>query len=183
MNTAKPKLSIDEQVTFLKDTKGLLFNITSEKEAVEFLNSRNYFFKLKSYCKNYDKNKAGQYINLEFAYLQELSKLDMYLRRFILKLTIDIEHILKTKLIKDFSSNTACDGYKIVQDFFIQYPKIKDEIANYHSKGYTAKDNILGKYKTDLALWNIIEIIEFGKFIKLCDFYYDKYPDKDYKKI
>lgn len=65
----------------------------------------NYYFKLKSYGKNYDKYlttaKKGQYINLDFSYLQELSILDMYLRKSIISMALDIEHTLKTQLLYD----------------------------------------------------------------------------------
>ena len=62
----------------------------------KFLRYNNYYFKLKSYAKNYPINpKNGKYVNLEFAYLVELSKLDMYLRKIILGMCLDVEHILK----------------------------------------------------------------------------------------
>lgn len=40
--------------------------------------------KLASYRANYDKRKSnGEYINLDFAYLRELSTIDMHLRYLI----------------------------------------------------------------------------------------------------
>ena len=59
---------------------------------------------MKSYAKNYPINpKNGKYVNLEFAYLVELSKLDMYLRKIILGMCLDVEHILKTRMLYDLS--------------------------------------------------------------------------------
>ena len=75
----KPKLSIDEQISYMRDKKGIKFNIITEEEAIDFLHNSNYFFKLKSFCKNYDKNNTtGKYIDLEFAYLRELSTIDAF---------------------------------------------------------------------------------------------------------
>lgn len=92
----KRKLSIDEQIDYMKNKSGIRFNIINEKEAKEFLTNNNYYFKIKSYAKNYEKyqegENAGKYINLEFAYLKELSTLDMYFRRIIMKITLDTEH-------------------------------------------------------------------------------------------
>lgn len=51
----KRKLSIDEQIDYMKNKSGIKFNIVSEQEAKEFLKNNNYYFKIKSYAKNYEK--------------------------------------------------------------------------------------------------------------------------------
>ena len=49
-------------------------------ESKSFLNYNNYYFKLKSYARNYNVNPlTNQYYNLDFAYLIKLSKLDMFI--------------------------------------------------------------------------------------------------------
>ena len=59
----KKKLTIDEQIEDLKK-KGVTFEIMSEEEAKKFLRYNNYYFKLKSYAKNYPINpKNGKYVN------------------------------------------------------------------------------------------------------------------------
>jgi hypothetical protein len=69
---SKPKLTIDEQIEHMK-SKGIQFHLVNESAAKNFLLKNNYYFKIKSYTKNYDTytstDKKGQYINLEFAYL------------------------------------------------------------------------------------------------------------------
>lgn len=182
MQNHKPKLNVQNQVDYLEN-KGLLFNITNKKDAINFLSNSSYFYKLKSYSKNYEKKVDHKYINLEFAYLQELSTLDMHFRRFNIRLTLDLEHILKTKLVKDFNQNSSCDGYEIVGNFLSNNSRLKNELTSYNPTGYTAKDNILKKYGTDLALWNFIEMIDFGKFISFCNFYYTQYPDVLFNEI
>lgn len=54
-----------------------------------FLLDRTQFkiVKLKSYARNYNMNsQTKKYFNLDFAYLVELSKLDMYIRKIILEI-------------------------------------------------------------------------------------------------
>lgn len=177
----KPKLTIKDQINHMKNDKGILFNLTNEEDAIEFLNNSNYYFKIKSYAKNYDKyingDKVGKYINLEFAYLQELSRLDMYFRKFIIRMTLDIEHFTKTKLVKDCSNNDLEDGYTIVREFLDKYEYIEDSIYKKSNNNSVCSD-MIKKYEDNLAIWNIVEVLSFGDFIKLYSFYYDKYPCK-----
>lgn len=183
----KPKITIEDQINFLAN-KRIKFNITDKAEAKNFLTNNSYFFKIKSYAKNYSKNPNGTYIDLEFAYLVDLSTIDMHLRKFIIKICLDIEHLLKTKLLRDFDAD-KCDGYKIVDDFLSQNLSLKKylikstEIAKNNQNLYTAKDIILRKYGVNLSIWNFIEIIEFGNFINFCEFYYKTYNNEVYKQI
>ena len=72
----------DELISHMK-IKGIKFDIVKE-EAKIFLQNNNYYMKLASYRANYDKRKSnGEYINLDFAYLRELSTIDMHLRYLI----------------------------------------------------------------------------------------------------
>ena len=64
---------------------------------------------------------------MEFVYLQELSTLDMYFRRFILKVSLDIEHYLKTQLLRDCSRNNREDGYTIIDELFSECSLYKRE--------------------------------------------------------
>lgn len=173
----KNKLSITDQIAYMKNNNGIKFNIVNEEAAKEFLQNNNYYFKLKSYAKNYEKYNSGtnigKYINVEFAYLKDLSKIDMHLRMYIIKITLDIEHFLKTQLIRDFSENDKEDGYELVKDFFDKYPYIEKNI-NDKSKNSACSDLIL-KYKDNFAVWNIVEVLSFGDFIRLYEMYYEKY--------
>jgi abortive infection bacteriophage resistance protein len=177
----KPKLSIDEQIDYMKNQNGIQFNIINKEMAKEFLKYNNYYFKLKAYAKNYDKYEKGEnkgkYINLEFAYLVEMSKIDMYIRKFIMKMTLDVEHFLKTQLLRDFSDNNTEDGYSIIDELFNKYPYIKDNIQS--KKINSACADLIAKYDGEFAIWNIVEVLSFGDFIKLYDLYYRKYKTKN----
>ncbi len=156
----KPKLTIDEQIEHMRN-KGIRFEIISETDAKKFISENTYFFKIKSYAKNYPKNSVGKYINLDFAALQELSIIDMHLRRIILSITLNIEHAIKTHLNHHCCSNDAEDGYSIVASFrdTLHYTDIR---TNRYTK------SMVTKYESNYALWNYLEVISFGT---LCDFY------------
>ena len=116
----KNKLTIDEQIADLEE-KGVFFDIMNKEAAKKFLRYNNYYFKLKSYASNYPINhKNHKYVNLEFAYLVELSKIDMYFRKIILGMCLDIEHVLKTRMLYDISRNEKEDGYN-TKSKFIQF--------------------------------------------------------------
>lgn len=140
--------------------------------------------KLKAYEKNYDQYrstpKQGQYINLDFCYLKELSTLDMYLRKIILSMALDIEHALKVQLLLDLTNNPKEDGYAIVQEYlekdFTTVKAIHDKI------GKSAASDLIQKRLNeddDYALWEIVEVLSFGHFIDLYQLYYLKYPSKN----
>lgn len=115
----KRKLTIEEQIQDMID-KNIQFELYSQEEAKKFLKYNNYF-KLKSYARNYNINsQTKKYYNLDFAYLVELSKIDMYIRKIILELSLDVEHYLKVRIMNDLSNNPKEDGYNIVR-LFLQY--------------------------------------------------------------
>ncbi|WP_300347975.1 Abi family protein [Clostridium sp.] len=179
----KVNLCLDRQIEYMRDISGIKFDIISEEEAKEFLKNSNYYFKIKSFAKNYDKyykgENQGKYINLDFAYLQELSKLDMVLRKLIINMTLDIEHFAKTKLIYDCSENTYEDGYSIVEEFLNKHQYIKEELIRSKSYYNSISGDLKRKYSEKPAIWNLVEMISFGDFIKLYGFYYSKYKSKD----
>lgn len=173
----KFKLDLDGQISHMKNEKGILFSIVNEESAKEFLRYNNYYFKIKAYAKNYDQipkgENKGKYKSLEFAYLQELSTLDMYFRAFILELSLNIEHALKTKLLRDVTDNEVEDGYEIISDLVRTTPYLAKKITDRGKDSATA--NIVAKYDSDFAIWNIVEVLDFGDFIKLYRLYYEKY--------
>lgn len=181
----KPRLSVEQQIAHMKE-QGIKFNIMSEEEALAYLENNTYYFKLKEYAKLFDKKEPkaeeeiAQYLNLEFAYLVDLSKIDSYLRKIILKISLDIEHYLKAKLISDFNK-TDSDGYQIIDEFLACNPEHYE--AEFNSKEYgKACSNLVHKYRNDFAIWNIIEVLSFGDFTELFNFFYSKYALQIYKK-
>lgn len=176
----RKKLTIEEQIYDMKE-KGITFELASEEDAIAFLKYSNYYFKLKSYGRNYEKyrttEKKGQYVHLDFACLKELSILDMHLRNLILNLALNVEHTLKTQLMYDLSKNPAENGYTIVQRFleqdYLREKSIKDKINK-----SAASDLIRNHHEKSqpYALWEIAEVLSFGDFIELNRLYYNTYP-------
>ena len=166
----RPKLTIEQQVEYLKN-KGVTFELCSEEQAISFLKNNTFFFKIKAFDKNYIINPTtGKYLNLDFAYLMELSTLDMHFRRLISHATLDLEHYLKVWLIREISDDPDEDGYRIVERFFAVYPDVRASI-NGKSENSMCKDLIQKLQKEGYAVWNLIEVISFGDLIKLCELY------------
>ncbi|MBC3901671.1 Abi family protein [Acetobacterium malicum] len=173
----REKLSVEAQIEHMKSL-GIRFEIMDEEKAKDFLTYNTYFFKIKSYAKNYQKFdqgiRVGQYIDLDFAYLVELSTIDFHLSRLILKLTLDIEHALKVGLIRDITDNIDEDGYSIITDFLA----IPGNYANgnlQRKKSGAACSNLIRKYEDNYPIWVILECLPFGDFISLYEHYYEIY--------
>ncbi len=192
----KPKLLSSEIIDKIKNEKGITFNYISEEDAADFLKEKNNYFRLASYRKNYDKKligeNAGKYIDLDFAYLIDLSIIDMHLRFIIIKMCLDIEHDLKVRLLNDIALDTKEDGYSIVEDFLKLNEYLYDDIytkrqttyvgdlidkfftfdTHKSSTGKTIYDNL----EIRCPAWAFVEIISFGAFIKFYEYYYQLTP-------
>lgn len=170
--TPSLKLTVPEIITYCKETLGITFNLISKEEAAFFLQKNNYFFRLKQYaeiCRG--KTKSGKYIGLDFGHLVELSTIDMFFRKLLLKMTIDLEHYLKVKLVNNCQNNPLDDGYEVVKKFLEKNPKIKTSLKeNAFLAGYSG--NSFSKYIEYTAVWNLVEMISFHDFISFYSFYY-----------
>lgn len=188
----KPMLTSDQLIEHLRN-RGVLFSIISEDEAKTHLSQHNNYFKLSSYRKNYLKStggvNAGKYINLEFAHLVELARLDTEVRHILLQMALDIEHFLKVCLIKAVEDRMYNykdeDGYKIVAGYLSadEYPVGSDRtsLASKRSSSFKRKltqniDNpycggLINNYSADMPVWAFVELISFGDLIDLVRYY------------
>lgn len=170
----KEKLTLDEQIAHM-ERKGIKFGIIAQKEAKEILSGKTYYFKLKSYAKIYPKDAQGLYQGLEFAYMYEISKMDVAFRNFILTTALAIEHLTKTALLNAFNTSNE-DGYSIVERFLQadEGKNAQDELQKYESNNISIRGGnytLVTKYKDEMPIWVFIEIIGFNNFIKFYTFY------------
>lgn len=181
----KPMLNVEELVKHLQE-KGVKFELTPVEEAQKYLEENNNYFKLVSYRKNfpkYEKGKnVGRYIDLDFKMLEDLSIIDMRLRKTMLNIVLDLEHYAKVKLLSKIE-NTTKDGYSLVEKYILdlknknEYEFLENEL-NKNIKGTYCGD-LVSKYKGEYPIWVFIEIIPFGRFIKFYMFVANELQDKE----
>ena len=179
-------LTVDELIDHMK-AKGISFSIIPETDAKKFLHENNYYMKLASYRANYPKyetgSKQGQYINLDFAYLKELSTIDMHLRYLIMKMCLDIEHALKVSLISHVETNPDEDGYELIRRFIgytNPHGKQQNEYILKKIRGHKSSDyskDLIEKYYPYFPVWVFVELISFGDLTYLIAFYDELYSD------
>ena len=169
----EPKLTVPEIIEYCKNELGITFKIMDEQKANEFLHKNNYFFRIKQYTEICtDKTKSGKYNGLDFGHLVELSTIDMFLRKHLLKMTIDLEHYLKVNLVNDCQTNPADDGYGVVKAFFEKYPNIQKTIVSGNNfSSYSGMD--IEQCLAYPAVWNIVELLGFYDFTTFYSFYYE----------
>lgn len=177
----KPKLNTAQQIEHLKK-KGVQFTIVSESDALKYLSENNNFFKLTAYRKNYPKNRDGKYVNLEFAYLQDLAIMDMRIRKCLLNMCLDVEHNARMRIIHAIEQSDD-DGYQIVRRFRTEYPILADSALENAQKSIYCRD-LMKSYKDDLPIWVFVEVQQFGCLCTLfrfvADFTHDKNMINDY---
>ena len=178
---ARPKLTFDEMIIHMKN-KNIKFNMISEDEAKKILQESNYFFKVLSYRKNFEKDKEDRYLDLEFGMLTDLATIDMRLRYIVLKMCLDIEHNIKTKMLKDITNDDTEDGYSIVQDFFYDSNIDVETLLKPLKRESNYNFGLFDTYGENLPVWVLFEIISFGAFVKFVEFYYRRTNKDQYYK-
>lgn len=184
----KPILRFQEMPEKLEEL-GIQFNLTSKTEAMNILKNSNYYFKIASFRKNYEKDSNGKY-NIEFKHLQDLAVLDMRLRYVLLHYCLDIEHAIKTFLLRIVTNNPAEDGYSVVQSV-INLQDNPEEFKNslFSSVRYTKNGKVhfqdgFEKYYNNPPIWVVLEIISIGKLRHFVTYLLKLRPNnKDLAKI
>ena len=187
------KLKIEEQIEDLK-SKNIRFDneadkekgLMTEEDAKSFLRYNTFYFHFKQYAhafETYNKSTTIKYVDLSFGKMVELSKLDMYFRRIVLHMCLDVEHLLKARLIYDISENEEEDGKSIVGKYI---STLKNGYADYAGIKKEHKDSILAKLvakfpddENDLAAWKLVEVLPFGKFIDFYKLYHNEYSERN----
>ena len=166
----------DELIKHLEE-KGCKFDIVDKNSAKEFLSEHNYYLKLAAFRFNYEKSTSGKnegkYKNLDFAYLKELSIIDMHLRKLIINMCLDIEHCIRVKLLNDVENNPEEDGYNCVRRFVGKNMNTLTNLNKHRQSEYCS--GLVDKYYPYFPIWVYVELISFGELAHLCDFYNKMY--------
>ena len=182
MGVYKPILTVDEQIAHLKQ-KGVQFDLCEEEQAKEYLRRHNNYFKLTAYRKNYPKHpegpKKGTYVGLDFAFLVDLAVIDMVLRYQIVRLSLDLEHHVKLRLLRKVEENDE-DGYSVVKDYFESLGEKQQEVLKKEidrNRGSIYCGDIVSKYDPSYPVWAFLEIIPFGRVIAFYEFCARRFSD------
>lgn len=178
----KTILSVQEQIQHMKE-KGITFQHVTEAEAADFWANNTYYMKLAAYRANYMKYetgaRAGQYRDLDFGYLKELSTLDMHLRYFVLQMCLDIEHAIKVQLIRQITQDENEDGYEAVKHFLKQKSNINVLSRIQRQKSGEYCKDLIEKYYPYFPAWVFVEVISFGSLL----YFYEDYNGKHGERI
>lgn len=183
----KPMLDVDGQIQHLKD-KGVTFDLVSEEDAKTYLRYNNYYFKLTSYRKNYEKYLSGEcegkYISLDFGYLKDLAIIDMELRYLLAQMSFDIEHYTKIELLR-MAEDAGEDGYSIIEEFMdslseAQRSRLMNEISRNENSVYCG--DLFSKYPEHFPIWVFLELLPFGRLVSFYGYCAERYQDKKMRK-
>lgn len=156
---------LDEQIDHLRRS-GISFEIMSESEARRFLSENTYYFKIKAYRHNYQRDEYGRY-SCDFAHLVELSRIDISLSRLCLDHCLAIEHALKVWLNARLMNETDPGmAERIVREAGVK--EWEDQTAA-SSNPYV--ESLVKHCQTDRSLWHWWELGTFASQIRLYNSY------------
>ena len=196
--TLRPMMKISDMVPYLK-SKNIKFECCSEQDAKIYLKENNNYYNVTSYKNNFVKYQCGElegkYIDLDFAYLKDLSIIDYRTRLVLFKMIIDIEHYLKIRILNTIEGISEEDGYNIVnlyleKDFNDKecpkrvHESIRKKVSNeYYQKIFSKYDLDKDTKIENIPIWEFLEIITFGELINFFDFFTKYYILDDNKYI
>lgn len=184
----KPLLSATELVAHLK-SKGVAFDLCSEADAAAYLTDTNNYLHAASYRKLFptqvEGSRVGHYINLDFAYLIELSSVDRELRDAMLGIVIDVEHFAKIELLRRLETEGE-DGYSIVSDYLELHPRVlgglraRAEEGEHHD---VYSGDLIAHYLDDMPAWVMLEVVDFGAFVDFWLFCAERWGDEEMRQV
>lgn len=183
----KPMLSPEAQIEHLK-ARGVTFELCDEQEALAYLRTNTYYYKLAAYRVLFPKRIGGahdgEYSNLNFAYLRDLDQLDRQLRRFLLPMTLEVEHAAKVRLMREIEQREP-NGYTIVNEYFESLSDYNRayrtrEIERLQADLYT--DELIRKYPLGrMPVRVMFEVLSFGAFINFYLYCTNRWHDREMK--
>ncbi|GAX47036.1 Abi family protein [Pseudolactococcus reticulitermitis] len=180
MTDGKGKLSFSELIASL-DVRGVTFEEMAKSQAIYVLQNKNYYYKISAFRKNFYK-KDGRYFQLDFANLVDLASIDMQIRYFLMEISLDIEHSIKTQLMRLITENEKEDGYTLVQEFSASYPFSYNKFYGQFERSRYQND-MFDKRHAHIPVWTLIELMDFGSLVDFVQFYYQKYDNRRLKKM
>lgn len=194
----KKTLSFKEQIRHL-EKRGVTFDNISMKDAKHFLIYNNYFYKLYSYRKNFNTqvdpndSKNRVYIGLDFSMLVDLSRFDRDIRYAILELSLDVEHGLKRKLVREITHNPKEQNAEIIESYLdssiinksislnSKWIDLNEKLRDTWNENYF-NENLIEHKKCDgvvcykkWKVWEFVEVIDFGNLINIICLYSNTY--------
>lgn len=192
--TLKEKLSVEEQIDYLK-YKGITFNYNSDQLAKDVLANRTYYYKVTAFRKNFSKNEDNKYSNVDFSLLNDLAVIDMHLRYLFIKLSLDIEHNIKSLIIRLITESDE-DGYKIIEEYkifelesyreklkrknlseqeieekLVSYKTIDKKLIEEYKSPRDYSYDLWNKRKGKPSIWVLIELMSYGQLCFFIKFY------------
>ena len=132
---------------------------------------------LLSYAPLFDRyrssEKAGQFVDLDFAYLYDLALIDTQLMKLVVCMCLDIERTIKAILLSD-CEQIGSPG-NLVEDFVSDNEPFFSEVYNLQNISFAVRHAIADKKVADLDLDTFLEIIHYGTLERFVRYFYSQY--------
>lgn len=183
--SARMNVALDSQIQNLKDD-GIIFEKCSEEEARQYLHNNTYLFRIKRYASNFVQDIDGQYSDLDFAALKDLSVIDYELRLVVEYISGNVEHGLKVRFNNLIMQSVDNDGKSIANlvDPNGRFEFSGTYIKHGHNRGSGLRyspysDALVRRYFEDPEIWNLWEVFNLGDLMSAYEAYLASICKKD----
>ncbi len=180
-------LTTKEMINKLK-MRNIKFNKITEEKASKHLEINCNYYTLLKYINNFqvyykDGKPTNKYIDLDLAYLKDLSTIDQKLRTLLYDMLMEVEYYLKIWIYKK-ERELSNNGYKIVNKYLKNdynnkqhlHINILNKVGKQEYKEIFYKYDInKDKELENIPLWEFMNLITFGELIDFYDYFTSEY--------
>lgn len=187
-----PMLGTEAQIDSLA-ARGVAFDRMGRTETAAYLERESNLLHASAYRHLFPKHLSGpsegKYINLDFADLAGLDRLDRQLRAAFFAASCEVERSAKVRIL-DMAAKRGEDGHVLTADYLasLSHQRRNSIVGAMRARGGEAGFDLyagalIRKHGGDMPVWAFLEVIELGTLLDVMLFCADRWGDSETREL